>query len=83
MDLIQLTTRQRKVLDFIKRSVRECGCPPAYGQIAIECGTPLNAVRGHLFALAMKGAIRITPNAPRGIQLVGEGGRCPMCGAVK
>lgn len=66
-----LTDRQQAVLDFIEQNVAEAGFPPTIAEIAAAFGVrSANSVRGHLQALARKGAIELVPSASRGIRLL-------------
>ncbi|MFP4131613.1 MAG: transcriptional repressor LexA [Thiohalospira sp.] len=69
----ELTARQRALLDFIRDHQAAHGRPPTRHEIAAAFGyASVNAVTGHLRALAAKGAIEVTPGAARGIRLVEE-----------
>ncbi len=66
-----LTDRQQTILDFIERSIAEDGFPPTIAEIATAFGVrSTNSIRGHLQALARKGAIELVPSASRGIRLL-------------
>ena len=65
-----LTNRQTDVLDFIKEYSADNGMPPTVAEITSALNlNSTNGVRGHLQALARKGAIELIPNASRGIRL--------------
>jgi len=65
-----LTARQAEVLGVIRDRVKTTGIPPTIAEIAATLGvTSPNGVRGHLQALARKGAIELIPSASRGIRL--------------
>ncbi|NOX43088.1 MAG: transcriptional repressor LexA [Gammaproteobacteria bacterium] len=67
-----LTQRQKEVLEFIKKTVEQQGMPPTVAEITTDLGvSSTNGIRGHLQALARKGAIELVPNASRGIRLLG------------
>lgn len=71
MDGSDLTTRQQALLDHIRDHQAAHGRPPTRHEIAAAFGyASVNAVTGHLRALAAKGAIELTPGAARGIRLV-------------
>ena len=71
MDGSDLTPRQRALLDHIRDHQAAHGRPPTRHEIAAAFGyASVNAVTGHLKALAAKGAIEVTPGAARGIRLV-------------
>jgi len=65
-----LTQRQKEVFDFIKHTIQTEGMPPTVAEITRGLGvSSTNGIRGHLQALARKGAIELIPNASRGIRL--------------
>lgn len=65
-----LTERQQEILSFIEQSINREGFPPTLAEIADAFGArSTNSIRGHLQALARKGAIELVPNASRGIRL--------------
>lgn len=66
-----LTDRQREILAFIEAALVQEGFPPTIAEIAAAFGVrSTNSVRGHLQALARKGAIELVPAASRGIRLL-------------
>ena len=66
-----LTVRQTEVLECIRDKVKTTGIPPTIAEIASTIGvTSPHGVRGHLQALARKGAIELIPSASRGIRLL-------------
>lgn len=66
-----LTDRQQDILTFIERSLLQDGFPPTIAEIAAAFGVrSTNSIRGHLQALARKGAIELVPAASRGIRLL-------------
>ena len=68
---VQLTARQRQILDWIRGYLETAGMPPTRAEIAGGLGfsTPSSA-EDHLQALARKGAIEIVPGTSRGLRLV-------------
>lgn len=70
---MELTQRQREILDFILAFRRENGCSPSIPEIQRHFGirSP-NGVAGHLHALEVKGAIRRADRGSRSIDVVGE-----------
>lgn len=67
----KLTERQKQILDFIKEELAASGMPPTVAEITAAMGvSSTNGIRGHLQALARKGAIELIPNASRGIRLL-------------
>ncbi len=70
MTTIDLTPRQRQILDFIREQIEECGMPPTRAEIATALGfKSANAAEEHLKALKRKGVLDLLPGASRGIQL--------------
>ncbi|WKJ92473.1 transcriptional repressor LexA [Methylomonas montana] len=66
-----LTDRQQEILNFIERTLQQEGFPPTIAEIADAFGVrSTNSIRGHLQALARKGAIELVPAASRGIRLL-------------
>ncbi|HEY0663296.1 MAG TPA: transcriptional repressor LexA, partial [Thiobacillaceae bacterium] len=67
----KLTTRQRQVLNFIRRSLQKNGIAPTRAEIAEAMGfQSKNAAVDHLKALERKGFIRLHTDLSRGIQLL-------------
>lgn len=67
----KLTTRQRQVLNFIRRSLQKNGIAPTRAEIADAMGfQSKNAAVDHLKALERKGFIRLHSDLSRGIQLL-------------
>ncbi len=67
----QLTTRQREVLDLIKRKVAERGYPPSVREIGEELGlNSPSTVHSHLSSLVRAGYLRRDPSKPRAIEVV-------------
>ena len=66
-----LTLRQRRVLDFIRRSVNTRGYPPSMREIGTAVGlmSP-SSVSHQLQVLERKGFLRRDPNRPRAIEVV-------------
>lgn len=64
-----LTKRQRSILEFIIRCIRDNGCPPTIAEIGEEFGiASTNGVNDHLNALERKGFIERAAKA-RGIHV--------------
>src|SRR5712691_7791576 len=78
----ELTPKQRKVLNFVRKSIQKTGFPPTRTEIAkaFRYSSP-NAAQEHLRILDRKGAIELTPSASRGIRLTEEPG-LPLIGRV-
>ena len=67
---LPLTTRQQKVLDWIRRHLESTGMPPTRAEIAAGLGfSTASSAEDHLRALARKGALELTPGASRGLRL--------------
>lgn len=86
-DSTPLTPRQRDILSFIEKAVREHGAPPTRVEIAQAFGfkSP-NAAEEHLRALARKGVIELVGGTSRGIRLRGGAPRqveLPMPGLAQ
>jgi repressor LexA len=71
--MIDLTTRQQEVLDFIRRFTRGQGYPPTMREIAANFGfSSTNAAAAHVKALERKGAIRRSSKQSRSIVVCEE-----------
>lgn len=67
----KLTTRQRQVLNFIRRSLQKNGIAPTRAEIADAMGfQSKTAAVDHLKALERKGYLRLHSDLSRGIQLL-------------
>jgi repressor LexA len=67
---VQLTTRQREILDFIERQMRERGYPPSVREIGEAVGlTSPSTVHNHLATLQRLGFLRRDPTKPRAIEV--------------
>lgn len=65
---MKLTGRQREILAFIRRCIRNSGLPPTRAELMAQFGfASPNAAQSHLRALAAKGAIKLHPRRARGI----------------
>lgn len=65
-----LTDQQEKILDFVRRCLRDRGMPPTREEIARAFGFRVRAsAEEHLRALARKGRLELVPGAARGIRL--------------
>ena len=68
-----LTARQIEVLEYIKNMIDINGMPPTVAELAAGLQlSSTNGVRGHLQALARKGAIELIPGASRGIRVLSD-----------
>jgi repressor LexA len=85
---VNLTSRQREILDFIEQHLRERGLPPTRADIVDHFGfASPNAAQCHLQALARHGAIELRPHQARGIVPLRSGSpastaRLPVIGRV-
>jgi repressor LexA len=67
---IQLTQRQRQILDIIDLSMRERGYPPSVREIGEKVGlTSPSTVHTHLASLQRLGFLRRDPTKPRAIEV--------------
>jgi len=67
----KLSKRQREILNFIKREVKEKGYPPSVREIGEAVGlSSSSTVHGHLARLESKGFIRRDPTKPRAIEIL-------------
>lgn len=65
---MELTSRQREILDYINECVDADGMPPTRAEIVERFGfASPNAAQCHLHALAVRGAIELRPGTARGI----------------
>jgi len=78
----ELTLKQQKILDFVRKTIEKTGFPPTRAEIAkaFRYSSP-NAAEDHLRTLERKGALELTPGASRGIRLA-EGLGLPLIGRV-
>jgi len=72
MEYFDLNSRQAEILDYIKRSIKERGYPPAVREIcqAVKLSSP-STVHFHLNTLEKKGYIRRDPQKPRAMEVLG------------
>lgn len=67
-DVQSITPRQRRILEFIERTVRERGYPPTVREIGEAVGlTSSSSVHSQLTNLERKGLLRKDPTKPRAI----------------
>jgi repressor LexA len=71
---IDLTARQRQILDYILATVRDRGYPPSVREIgdAVGLSSP-STVHSHLSALTKAGYLRRDPSKPRAIEVIDDG----------
>ncbi len=68
---MDLTARQRQIVELIRRHLDETGYPPTRAEIAQALGfRSANAAEEHLRALARKGVIELMRGRSRGLRLV-------------
>jgi repressor LexA len=78
-----VTTRQARILDFIKRTVEQRGYPPTVREIGEAVGlTSSSSVHAQLANLERRGLLRRDPTKPRAMELQGPGGSRPRGVAV-
>jgi repressor LexA len=71
--LESLTTRQKQILEFIRRQIRERGYPPSVREIGEAVGLRSSStVHGHLARLEEKGYLRRDPTKPRAIEVLDD-----------
>ncbi|MBI4848988.1 MAG: repressor LexA [Nitrospirae bacterium] len=84
---MELTGRQKKVLDFLKEYAQKHGYPPTVREIGEHFGFLWAAARMHLKAIERKGFIKINPAKSRGIEILGlrqsEGIMAPVAGRIR
>ena len=84
-----LSARRQRIIDFIRRFLRDSGYPPTIRDIVSGCGiSSTSVVDYHLKALEKAGYIRRHPEVSRGIELLGRsltslsGVRVPVIGQI-
>jgi repressor LexA len=82
-----ITPRQRRILDFISRTVRERGYPPTVREIGEAVGlTSSSSVHAQLANLEKKGLLHKDPTKPRAVTLAPEeradGVAVPLLGRI-
>jgi repressor LexA len=83
----QITTRQRRILDFIRRTIQERGYPPTVREIGEAVGlASSSSVHAQLANLERLGLVRRDATKPRAMELRGrprEGGvTVPLVGRI-
>src|SRR2546421_10728093 len=69
-----ISARQRRILDFISRTVQERGYPPTVREIGEAVGlTSSSSVHAQLANLQRRGLIKRDPAKPRAMELRGPG----------
>jgi repressor LexA len=76
-----VTARQRRIIEYIKRTVQERGYPPTVREIGEAVGlTSSSSVHAQLANLERRGLLRRDPTKPRAMELQGPGS--PTAAAV-
>lgn len=71
-DMEEVTPRQRRILDYIRRTVHDRGYPPTVREIGEAVGlTSSSSVHAQLTNLQRKGMLRKDPSRPRAIEIAG------------
>ncbi len=71
--MVDLTPRQQRIVEFIRRTVRERGYPPTVREIGEAVGlTSSSSVHAQLANLQRKGLLRRDPSKPRAIELADQ-----------
>jgi repressor LexA len=77
----QVTARQRRILDYIRRTVNERGYPPTVREIGEAVGlNSSSSVHAQLSNLERRGLLRRDPSKPRAMELQGPG--APRAGGI-
>lgn len=72
-DMDEITPRQQRILDVIRRTVRERGYPPTVREIGDSVGlTSSSSVHAQLENLRRKGLLRKDATKPRAIEVAGS-----------
>jgi len=86
MDTTGLTARQRRIVEFIERTVRERGYPPTVREIGEAVGlTSSSSVHAQLANLERRGLLHKDPTKPRAMSLEAprvEGVAVPLRGRI-
>lgn len=83
MGMAEITPTQRKVLDFVRESLRARGYPPTLREIGarLDITAPSSAAY-HLKVLAAKGYLKRAAAVSRGLAPLEQPGRLPILGRV-
>src|SRR6478735_1707652 len=72
-DMDEVTGRQRRILEYIRRTVRERGYPPTVREIGEAVGlTSSSSVHAQLANLERAGLLRRDPTKPRAMTLASD-----------
>ncbi len=84
-----ITSRQRRILEFIRQTVQQRGYPPTVREIGEAVGlTSSSSVHAQLANLERRGLLRRDPTKPRAMELQGPGApratgvRVPLLGRI-
>ena len=84
-----ITARQRRIVDFIRKTVQDRGYPPTVREIGEAVGlTSSSSVHAQLSNLEKRGLLRRDPTKPRAMELQGSGPsrtggvRIPLVGRI-
>src|SRR5947207_1659184 len=70
----QVTSRQRRIIDFIRKTVQDRGYPPTVREIGEAVGlNSSSSVHAQLANLERQGLLRRDPTKPRAMELQGPG----------
>src|SRR5215207_10744855 len=86
-DMDELTPRQQRILEHIRRTVQERGYPPTVREIGEAVGlTSSSSVHAQLANLERKGLLKKDPTKPRAMALAeehrAEGTAVPILGRI-
>jgi repressor LexA len=71
----EITARQRRILEFIRKTVHDRGYPPTVREIGEAVGlTSSSSVHAQLANLQRRGLIKRDPSKPRAMEIRGPGG---------
>ena len=71
-DMDEITPRQRRILDYIRRTIHDRGYPPTVREIGEAVGlTSSSSVHAQLANLQRKGLLRKDASRPRAIEIAG------------
>ena len=74
----QLTTKQERILDFIKESIKESGFPPTVREIGEKFNITVKGAYDHVKAIEKKGFIKTEQNKSRAIVVLNEEEEIPV-----
>jgi repressor LexA len=80
---LSLTSRQREVLEFIRRFMGQAGYPPTVREIGAHFGFVPRSVFDHLKALERKGYLRRVALKSRSLQILDAPGASPVAPVLR